>query len=93
MMKQIDECLRKAFQNKSPTPSRKWKAFIQKELDGKEYLYVFHYHHLIVVYCIDTKDYTYEWWEKPTDKRGLDDIKKWLREYQRKSSENSCQLV
>lgn len=73
-MKQIDECLSRAFEGRRPL-KKKWRAGID---EGK--LYLFHYHHLVMIYDLKTKEIKHEWWEKPTDKRGLDAAKKWLKE-------------
>lgn len=80
-MKQIDECLTRAFNNKEPLASKKWKAFIGT--DKKTHcrvLILFHYHHLVLRYNLDVHEVKYEWWEKPADKRGLDSAKAWLEE-------------
>lgn len=92
-MKQIDECLRKAFSGKLPTPSRKWKGFIQRNEQGGFSLHLFHYQHLILIYDLDINRVTYEWWEKRTDKRGLDSAKKWIEENQDIIKEFRSKLV
>lgn len=85
IMKQIDECLTKAFNNKQPPLSKKWKAFqvFQPELGGWV-INLYHYHHLVLVYRVHDHHYLYEWWEKQADKRGLDSAKEWLEERRQK---------
>lgn len=74
-MKQIDECLTRAFAGKSPLPSKKWKAIIEDDL-----LLVFHYHHLILAYDVNTHERYREWHERPADKRGFDAALQWLED-------------
>lgn len=83
VMKQIEQCLDKAFNKKLPAPSKKWKAFFHDGL-----LYVFHYHHLVLVYYPTHHQYLAEWWERPADKRGLDSAKEYLEARWRKLQEN-----
>lgn len=81
-MKQIKEALDRAFENKQPL-KKKWKAFIEWQQDKQTYyLYIFHYHHLILVYDIKVQKSIYEWWERKADKRGLMAAKKYLEERQ-----------
>lgn len=65
-MKQIEQCLDKAFLKKEPAPSQRWKAWIYYDK-----LVVYHYHHKCLVF--DTKIYSveFEWWEKQADRKGL----------------------
>ena len=65
-MKQIQECLDRAFTNKKPL-KKKWRAIIS---DNK--LILVHYQHLILVYDLIDNVIIYSWWEKSADKRGLD---------------------
>lgn len=88
VMKQMQECLDRAFQDKPPTPSRKWKAFINYHPDYRGHLHLYHYHHLVLVYDTNTHAIRYQWWEKPADKRGLDSAKEYLEERWRKLQEN-----
>ena len=74
-MKQIEECLERAFDRKAPL-KKKWKAFIVDE----RYLALYHYQHLVLFYDFETKKITREWWEKPADKRGLEAAKAFLLE-------------
>lgn len=78
-MKQMDECLNRAFEGKLPLESKKWKAVIRHEVIG-HVLYLFHYHHQVLVYVIERNQVAESWWEKPTDKRGLDAALKFLEE-------------
>lgn len=77
-MKQIDECLTRAFKKNKPL-RKKWQAAI-----NGNHLILVHYHHLVMVYDIETHTYLHEWWEKPADKRGLDSAKAWLEDRRRK---------
>ncbi|MGF0347734.1 hypothetical protein ACQR3P_29260 [Rhodococcus sp. IEGM1300] len=71
-MKQITECLDRAFQKKPPL-NKKWRAQIMHLKDYPHpVLIVMHYHHLSLLYCIERRKPLHTWWEKPTDKRGLD---------------------
>jgi hypothetical protein len=76
VMLQIKTCLKQAFEKKEPPSSQKWKAFIRNDI-----LYLFHYHHKVLVYDVSKKVIIYEWWEKKADKRGLDDAKIWLSKH------------
>lgn len=78
-MKQIKECLDRVFQGTPPLKSKKWKAFVGHWL-GKNpnHLFVFHYHHLVLVYDTMEHKVLYEWWERSADKRGLDSAKEYL---------------
>lgn len=75
-MKQIDECLDRAFSGKKPL-KKKWRAFITQGV-----LFLYHYHHLVLVYDIDTDWIVKEWWEKQADKRGLEAAKAYLKQMQ-----------
>lgn len=78
-MKQIDECLDRVFEGKKPL-SKKWKCLKFTEDFGQqvEFYTLYHYQHIVLVYCITTNTIIYEWWEKPTDKRGLDAARTYL---------------
>lgn len=82
-MKQIDIALSRAFDKQPPLGSAKWKAFIQY-LAGDPILYLYHYHHRVLVYDIYGEKILSEWWEKPADKRGLDSAKLWLEDRERR---------
>jgi hypothetical protein len=73
-MKQIDTCLDRVFEGKKPL-KQKWQVIIQKKDNN---LYLYHYQHLILVYDLDNERIEYEWYECPTDKRGLDAAKEYL---------------
>lgn len=75
-MKQIRECLDRAFENKVPF-NRKWRSIIE---DDK--LILVHYHHLVLVFDLIDKNILHSWWEKPADKRGLDSALRYLEERQ-----------
>lgn len=79
-MKQITECLDRAFAGKLPL-RRKWRAQI---VTLKDYphpvLILMHYHHVCLMYCIERDKSLHSWWEKPTDKRGLDAALRYLKE-------------
>lgn len=80
-MKQIDECLDRAFKGMPPLKSKKWKAFFEwDEREKRYYLFLFHYHHLILVYDLIDHEYLYEWSEKRADMRGLLAAKEYLEE-------------
>jgi hypothetical protein len=87
VMKQIEECLERAFSGKAPLPSKKWKAVIVEDKQFGKVLYLFHYHHQILIYIVDRHQFAEEWWEKQADKRGLDSAKEWLEERWRKQQE------
>lgn len=76
-MKQIRECMDRAFEGKRPL-AKKWKAVISN--DETNYLFLTHYHHLILVYDLDTNTILHKWWERPADKRGLDSAMKLIEE-------------
>ena len=80
-MKQITECLDRAFQYKKPL-KKKWKAVIETlSIDSKQYrcLLLFHYHHLILAYDLEKGYVIYQWWETQTDKRGLNATIQYLK--------------
>jgi hypothetical protein len=78
-MKQIDECLDRLFDGKPPL-KKKWQARIQEVYLVERCLLLYHYTHLVLAVDLDTKEIHRQWWEKPTDKRGLDAALKYLRE-------------
>lgn len=84
IMKQIQECLDRAFSSKEPLPSKKWKGFLRFDEKAGWVLIVYHYHHHVLTYLVDHNQYAFEWWERPADKRGLDSCKEYLEERWRK---------
>lgn len=68
-MKQIQDCFDRHFEGKPPL-KKKWQL---RESDNV--LFLFHYHHLIMIYEMTKNKIMYEWWERPADKRGLDAAK------------------
>lgn len=88
IMKQIDECLTRAFEKKDPLPRKKWKGFLHYDEEIQATIIVlYHYHHLVLVHNCDTHESLYEWWEKQADKRGLESAKEWLHMQQQKHIE------
>lgn len=87
IMKQMQKCLDKAFAKQKPLPSEKWKGFLRFKEEVGWVLYLFHYQHHVMTYLVDHHQYAFEWWEKPTDKRGLDSAKEYLEERWRKLQE------
>jgi hypothetical protein len=75
-MKQITECLDRAFNNEKPL-KRKWRAVVSQE---NNYLFLVHYQHLVLVYDLDNENILHEWWELPADKRGLDSAKQYIQD-------------
>jgi hypothetical protein len=74
-MKQIDVCLDRHFTGQLPLKA-KWQARWHK--DHSHMLILFHYQHVVLIYDTIAKKVEYEWWEVPTDKRGLDAAKEYL---------------
>ena len=70
-MKQINDCLNRFFARQSPL-KKKWSAHSQVLDNGSEVLLLYHYHHLVLVYHIQTNRVLHQWWERQADKRGLD---------------------
>lgn len=75
-MKQIDTCLDRHFSGQKPLKA-KWQARWHHE--NPDVLILFHYQHVVLLANMKTKDIIYEWWEVPTDKRGLDAAKDYLK--------------
>ena len=71
-MKQIQECLDRHFEGKFPL-QKKWQA-----REREDRLYLYHYHHLILVVNLKSKHLEYAWFEKQADKRGLNSAIKYL---------------
>lgn len=84
VMKQMDECLTRAFEKKPPLKNKKWKAIMEFHQRYGWVLYLYHYHHRVLVYLPYAHEYAFEWWEKPADKRGLESAKEWLEDRWRK---------
>lgn len=55
--------------NEPPLKS-KWAMNYSTDVSGRQYLFT-HYQHVLLVVNPRTKLITYQWWEKPTDLRGL----------------------
>ena len=70
--KAVQEVFDRYFNMKKPLKS-KWQigTTLDKQ-DGRSYLCFYHYHHLLLMYDLKENVVRYQWWEKPTDKRGLD---------------------
>lgn len=47
-------------------------------------MYLYHYHHIVLVYDTDNHQVQYQWWERPADKRGLDAALAYLKERKEK---------
>lgn len=74
-MKQINEALNRLFDGRKQL-KQKWIAIKHHSNDdNKDYLLLYHYQHLILVVSLDDYSIKHEWWECPTDKRGLDSAK------------------
>jgi|BioPla2DNA2_1021312.scaffolds.fasta_scaffold148471_2 hypothetical protein len=67
-MKQIDVCFERFFAGKKQLKN-KWQ--LQQPNQG-DYIVLFHYNHMIMMIDPDTLEVTYQWYECPADKRGLD---------------------
>lgn len=89
-MKQIDECLTRALTGKRPL-RKKWGAIIHST-ETHNYLFLYHYHHEVLVYNLTDGGIVREWWEKPADKRGLNAAKQWLKERRNQfdTNQNLC---
>jgi len=74
-MKQIDECFDRHFAGKKPL-AKKWQV---RRIE--HCLFLFHYHHKVLVYDTREKRVAFQWWEKPADKRGLDAAKEYLKKH------------
>lgn len=89
-MKQINECLTRAFEGQRPKPSAKWKAAIVDQYPEGDMLYLFHYHHRVLVYSLDKARVVYEWSERPADRRGLNSAKMWLTELEERTERDGA---
>lgn len=77
VMKQIEICLQRFFTGQPPL-KKKWFATQHPNQNEPHNVYLFHYHHLVLVYDFQEDRILYEWWEREADKRGLDSAKEWL---------------
>jgi hypothetical protein len=68
-MKQIEQALQRYFDKKLARPSDKWKAL--PTLTAPHILCLYHYQHPVLIYDTRTQIVIYQWFEKPTDLRGL----------------------
>jgi|GEM_PF-2742344 len=90
IMKQIYECLTRAFEGKLPLPSKKWKGIITTNCEGHDILALYCSYNLILLYDITSHEYIYEWTKRGCHFRGLQSAKEWLEERKRKQQEISC---
>jgi len=74
-MKQMNDCLDRFFAGQKPLKA-KWQARWHK--DYSHIMILFHYQHVVLVYDTHNQEILKEWWEVPTDKRGLDAAKEYL---------------
>lgn len=74
-MKQMNDCLDRFFEGRTPLKA-KWQARWHK--DYSHIMILFHYQHVVLVYDTAEQKVLHEWWEVPTDKRGLDAAKEYL---------------
>jgi hypothetical protein len=72
----MDECLNRFFNGVKPLKA-KWQA--RWHPDYSHVMVLFHYHHRVLVYDTENRKILEEWWELPTDKRGLDAAKEYLK--------------
>lgn len=71
-LKSVQEVFDRYFSLKKPIKS-KWRVTTMLDRrDGRTYICFYHYHHLLLMYDLRDGVARYQWWEKPTDKRGLD---------------------
>lgn len=75
-MKQMNDCLDRFFSDQKPLKA-KWQARWHK--DYPHVMILFHYQHVVLVFDTEKKTFEHEWWEVPTDKRGLDAAKEYLK--------------
>lgn len=59
------------FLNKQRPLKSKWMIQTYYDAYNGQYLVFTHYHHTLLVINPKTKLIIYQWWEKPTDLRGL----------------------
>jgi hypothetical protein len=67
-MKQINEMFDRFFSGRDPL-KQKWQ--VRRSISDPFQIVVTHYHHIILIYHMGTKQVIHTWWEKPADKRGL----------------------
>lgn len=84
----MQECLDRAFNNQRPPDSKKWKGIWIEHPEYGKVLYLYHYHHVVLVYDDKNHRLLYQWWEKQADKRGLESAKEYLEARWRKLQEN-----
>jgi hypothetical protein len=70
-MKQIEQALQRYFDKQLHRPSDKWKVI--STFPGHHIVRLYHYHHLVLMYDTRNQIVIYQWFEKPTDLRGLID--------------------
>lgn len=70
----MDECLERFFQGKDPL-NKKWRAYGSHN----RYMWLMHYHHVVLGYDFQEKKVIHQWYERPTDKRGLDAALEFLK--------------
>lgn len=75
-MKQINNMLDRYFEGKSQLKT-KWHCHNDK-LNNVEVLKVYHYQHLITVIRLSDNKIIHEYYECPTDLRGLNSIKEYF---------------
>ncbi len=73
-MKQIEEMFGRFIVDR-PRLKKKWQMGYTIH-NGIPTIIFFHYHHLIAIYT--PQGLVYEWYETPTDLRGLNEIKKYM---------------
>lgn len=72
-MQQIENCIDRALRGEKPL-AHKYKAIVNEV----GLLYLYHYHHLLLIYNTLLHEAIYQWHETPTDKRGLEAALKYL---------------
>lgn len=88
-LKSVQVAFERYFNLQKPLKS-KWQVttYFDKR-DGKTYLCFYHYQHLLLMYDFKQQRVCYTWWEKPTDKRGLDSALMIIKEYERRKAEEN----
>lgn len=80
-MVQIHEALWRAVNSKSVL-RKKWKAFLYTDgYENKKVVALFHYHHLVMVYDLESDVEVFAWHERQADKRGLVSARVWFEKY------------
>jgi hypothetical protein len=89
-MKQIKKIFDRFFNNQHPI---KHKIQVRWFDDTKNFLILFHYHHVLLIYDIKKNESIYEWYEVKTDKAILDASKKYLNDrFEGENNENDTFL-